>query len=153
MAAVWLGAATAQAQLAAAPNAAPTPASALTLLTVAVPCTDLARSIAFYTKGLGLTAAGRLDTPNATEAPLIFPGGGPGLLLVKSKAEGDSPPARGPLNRVILTVSDVKGLQARLAAAGYPLKSSPAAEPQHHVVVGVAEDPDGNLLELVQRTR
>jgi catechol 2,3-dioxygenase-like lactoylglutathione lyase family enzyme len=148
-AALCFGAGAAQAQPAATP--ALSPASAMSLLTVAVPSTDLARSTAFYVGGLGLTAAGRMETANATEAPLIFPGGGPPLMLIASKAPGAALPVRGMLNRVVLNVPDVKGLEARLAAAGYPAKRPPFEEPQHHIVVGVIEDPDGNVLELVQR--
>ena len=151
VAALCLGAATAQAQPAATPAPNPASASTMSLLAVAVPSTDLARSTAFYVDGLGLTATGRMEMANATEAPLIFPGGGPVLMLIKSKVPGPVLPVRGPQNRVVLNVPDVRGLAARLAAAGYPLKRPPSEEAQHHVVVGMAEDPDGNLLELVQR--
>ena len=142
-----LGATAAQAQ----PAGTAAPAATLSMLTVAVPSSDLPRSTAFYVRGLGLTAASPLVTPNATELPLIFPGGGPALMLIASKASGAALPVRGMMNRVVLNVPDVKGLLARLAAAGYPAKRPPFEEPQHHVVVGIVEDPDGNVLELVQR--
>jgi catechol 2,3-dioxygenase-like lactoylglutathione lyase family enzyme len=127
------------------------PAPALSLMASVVPSSDLGRSIAFYENGLGLKAAERLDTANATEAPLLFPGGGSILMLVKSKTDGAPLPVRGMYNRVVLSVPDVKALAARMEAAGYPLKRAPVAQAQHHVIVAIAEDPDGNMLELVQR--
>ena len=134
--------------LAAAPAArAEPPAPALSLLAAAIPSTDLARSTAFYTEGLGMKAAGRVG-PTAAEAPLLFPGGGAILMLVRQ--DGAAPPASP--KRVVLSTPDLAALAARLAAAGHPLKAAPHANPGLHVIVGMVEDPDGNVLELVQRT-
>jgi catechol 2,3-dioxygenase-like lactoylglutathione lyase family enzyme len=131
--------------------AMPPPPKALGLMSATFATTDLDRAIAFYTKGLGLTVAGRIENPAATEAPLLFPAGGPSLLLLKSKAP--APTAGGPprIGRVIVDVPDLKALADRLTAAGYPLAHPVAENPQHHVLVALVKDPDGNELELVQR--
>jgi catechol 2,3-dioxygenase-like lactoylglutathione lyase family enzyme len=133
-------------------NEAPPPVTALSMMASAVPCSDLERSIAFYTKGLGMTLGGRVEMASVTEAPLMFPGGGSDLILLKTKADGTPVPARGPLNRVILAVPDLKALEAQLTAAGYHLNAPIAEQRKYHVAVGQLEDPDGNHLELVQRT-
>jgi catechol 2,3-dioxygenase-like lactoylglutathione lyase family enzyme len=142
----------AQAQPTPAQNGGPPAVTALTLMSSAIPCSDLERSIAFYTKGLGMTEAGRNQAGNVTEAPLMFPGGGAYLILLHPNTEGTPLPARGMLNRVILAVPDLKALETRLTAAGYHLNGPINDMAKYHVAVGQMEDPDGNHLELVQRT-
>jgi catechol 2,3-dioxygenase-like lactoylglutathione lyase family enzyme len=121
------------------------------MMASSVPCSDLERSIAFYTNGLGMILAARLDMPSGTEAPLTFPGGGAYIVLFKPKAEGAPAAARGSLNRIILAVPDIVALEAKLVAAGYHLNAPIAQQPKYHVAVGQLDDPDGNHLELVQR--
>lgn len=137
---------TAQAQIA-APTAQPAP---MGLMSATFAVTDLDRAVAFYTQGLGLKTAGRIEHAEVTEVPLLFPAGGPSLLLIKSKT---APQAGGPprIGRVIVETPDLKALAAKLQAAGYPLAHPIAENVQHHVLVAVAKDPDGNELELVQR--
>jgi catechol 2,3-dioxygenase-like lactoylglutathione lyase family enzyme len=136
----------------AVPNTAGPPAvTAMTVMASAVACSDLDRSIAFYTMGLGMTLGGRLEMGAITEAPLILPGGGAYLMLIKPKNDGTPLPTRTMLNRVVLAVPDVKALETRLAAAGYHLDRPITEEPKYHVAVGLVRDPDGNQLELVQR--
>jgi catechol 2,3-dioxygenase-like lactoylglutathione lyase family enzyme len=144
--------AAARAQPAAAP-VMPTPPRAPSLMSATFAVTDLDRAIAFYTKGLGLKVAARIENPRATEVPLLFPAGGPSLLLIKAKSP--EPATGGPprIGRVIVDAPDLKALTQRLTGAGYALAQPLAENPQHHVLVALARDPDGNELELVQRPR
>lgn len=134
-----------------AQTAGPPPAKALGVMSATFATTDLDRSIAFYTKGLGLTAKAPMERKEVTEVPLIFPGGGMSLLLMKWKGDAASPHGKPRIGRLILNVPDIKALAAQLEAAGYPLQRPVAEQPQFHILVGLAEDPDGNQLELVQR--
>jgi lactoylglutathione lyase len=143
----------AQAQPAPSENAGPPAVTALTMMASAVPCSNLDRSVDFYTKGLGMTLGGRLEMGTVTEAPLMFPGGGAYLMLQNPKAAGTPLPPRSMLGRVILAVPDLKALEARLKSAGYHLKGPINEQPKYHVAVGMLEDPDGNAIELVQRTK
>ena len=149
--AAWLAGAGSAANAAPEASQSPPPVTALSMMGSALPCADLDRSIAFYTKGLGMTLAARIDNPMGTEAPLMFPGGGPYIVLFKPKGEGTPVGTHGALNRLILAVPDIKALEAKLNAAGYHLRAPIAQEPKYHVAVGQLEDPDGNHLELVQR--
>ena len=79
--AVLAGASTAQA----AAEDGPPPVASLSMMASTLPCSDLDRSIAFYTNGLGMTLAGRIEMPSGTEAPLRFPGGGAYIILFKPK--------------------------------------------------------------------
>ena len=65
-----------EAHAAPAGNESPPPVTALSMMASVLPCSDLDRSIAFYTNGLGMTLARRIDMPSGTEAPLMFQGHG-----------------------------------------------------------------------------
>lgn len=121
------------------------------ILTAAFLVSDIDRSLAFYTKGLGLTAPVRLNHPGAVEVPLVFPAGGPSLLIEQHM----SPPAGEMVGQghVALEVSDLRALESRLEAAGYPLSVPITERPKEHVLIAKVKDPDGNQVELVQRPR
>src|SRR3974377_151734 len=72
----------------------PPPVTTLAMMASVIPSSDLERSIAFYTKGLGMTLAGRIENPSGTEAPLQFPGAGAYIILFKTKT-AHSEPAHG----------------------------------------------------------
>lgn len=147
-AALGLGAGQASAE----PAVPPVPA-AMKMMSATFAVTDLDRAVDFYVKGLGLQAVRRIENPGNTEVPLLFPGGGLSLLLIKSKAPAAAAGQPPRVGRVILDVPDARALEARLTAAGYPLRHAVVENPHHHVLVGLAADPDGNELELVQRPR
>ena len=134
------------------PAAMPSPPGAIKLMSATFASTDLDRAIAFYTTGLGLKVAARIENPSNSEVPLLFPGGGMSLLLIKSKGGAGATPGGPPrVGRVIVDVPDLRALAAQLEAAGYPLRTPVIDNKQHHVMVAVVVDPDGNELELVQR--
>lgn len=147
-----LSAAVALTSGAAAQVQSPPPQPAPTrILSAAFLVSDIDRSLAFYTRGLGLTAPVRLNHPGAVEAPLVFPGGGPTLLLEQHMA-----PPPGELvgqGHVALEVSDLRALENRLRAAGYSLSVPITERPKEHVLIAKVKDPDGNQVELVQRPR
>lgn len=145
-----LAAAVAPAQTPAASNPGPPAVTSLSMMASVLPCSDLDRSIAFYTKGLGMTLSARIEMPSGTEAPLAFPGGGSIIMLFKPKVEG-APAPQPSLHRLVLAVPDLKALETKLIGAGYHLKAPIAEQAKYHVAVGQLDDPDGNHLELVQR--
>lgn len=132
---------------------APPAANGVALMSTSLPSSDLDRSIAFYTKGLGMTVAGRMEMGSVVEVPINFPGGGANLILQHPKSDGTPLPVRGALSRIILIVPDLKALAVQLNAAGYALTGKINEMPQYKVAVAQLEDPDGNHLELVQRTQ
>jgi predicted enzyme related to lactoylglutathione lyase len=151
-AALALAGAAAYAQPAPPTNDAGLPqVKALTLMASAIPSSNLDRSIAFYTKGLGMTLGGRVEMGSVTEVPIMLPGGGSYLMLQQPKAAGTALTPRGPLNRIILNVPDLKALVARLSAAGYKINGTVRENAQYRVAIAMLQDPDGNYIELVQR--
>jgi len=127
------------------------PGRALTMLGTAIPVLNLDRSLEFFTKGLGLQATPRRDVGEVVEEPLMFPGGGPYLILLWHKAPKATIASAPDTQRVILDVPDLKALASRLEANGYRLKGPISDNPQHHISVAHVDDPDGNHFELVQR--
>ena len=148
---LWSGIALAAEKAPAPEDTALPKVDAAVMMAAGVPSSDLDRSIAFYTKGLGMVSRGRIEMGSVTEAPLMFPGGGTYLMLLKPKQAGTAITPRGPLNRVILNVPDIEALAAQLTAAGYSLKGKINRLEAYTVAVGHVEDPDGNNIELVQR--
>jgi catechol 2,3-dioxygenase-like lactoylglutathione lyase family enzyme len=140
---------------------------------VNVNCSDLERSLAFYTDLIGLTPATR-TTPESPQ-----PGGAFGLDQVQWDAwilKGDAgygslvldllewkvptptgrpagdPTATG-FNRLGFTTPDLDALHARLVAAGADVWSAPTAiefERGGGMRLFVCGDPDGTQLELVE---
>ncbi len=129
-------------------GAAEPPATGSIMFAVA-PTADPDRALAFYTKGLGMTQIRRTDHGAFTESSFTWPGEKSGIMLTYSKAGAAPNQARGMSNRLVLTVRDLRALAARLAAAGYPLRQ-PLRELPGNAIIGFAEDPDGNMFELVQ---
>lgn len=127
--------------------AAPT-IKAMMLMAASVPCSDFERSMAFYTRGLGMTSA---QGAGPNEMALIFSGGGATLLLQKPRESVTPLPVRTGLSRLTLQVPDLKALGDRLAAAGFPLQGQISINTQYHVSIAQVQDPDGNQIELVQR--
>jgi methylmalonyl-CoA/ethylmalonyl-CoA epimerase len=119
----------------------------------AVPCTDLARSVAFYREKLGLPLIAQFSPPG-----LAFFALGDTRLLVD--AAGESKHAAGVL---YFRVADIHAAAQELRARGVPLDAEP------HVIYrdergtfGAAgeeewmaffHDPDGNVLALAARMR
>lgn len=131
--------------------AAPSARTSMRILSAAFLVSDIDRSLAFYTTGFGLSAPVRLNHPGSVEAPLVFPGGGPTLLL-----EQHNTPVPGELvgqGHIAVEVADLRAVASRLKAAGYGLSASIAERPKEHVLVAKVKDPDGNQVELVQRPR
>jgi lactoylglutathione lyase len=147
------GALSALSTLAAAQVPAHPATPGLRLLLTTFTSTDVDRSTAFYTKGLGLTAGRRIESAENTEVPLFFPVGGLGLMLTKPKAVDPQAAGSARIGHVVIDVADLPALAARLKAAGYPLVRPISDNPERHVQVALVRDPDGNELELIERSR
>lgn len=113
---------------------------------------DVARSVDFYERALGLTR--RFITPDASYAELET--GGTALAFA-SHAQArshlgaefqPSDPARPPLGfEVAFETSDVQAAYQLAVAAGATPIAAPNAKP-HGQVVAYVRDPDGVLVEL-----
>lgn len=112
--------------------------------TVRVFTHDITLARKFYARGLGLT--------EKTSGPgyALFATGGADLIL--EQVEEDDPESAGLVGRVAgfsFTVEDCVGTCRVLTGLGVDVVSAPELQPWGGVLAFV-EDPDGNVLTLVQ---
>jgi catechol 2,3-dioxygenase-like lactoylglutathione lyase family enzyme len=138
----------------AVPEPAPMTATAETqpsLIGAALRSTDLDRSIKYYTTGLGMVVARKINMGAVTEVFLAFEGklGQPGLIIFRDETPGKSPPVDhgNAASRVVLRMPDVAATATRLIAAGY---MAGEIHSNGNVKVLNIKDPDGYAFELAQ---
>jgi lactoylglutathione lyase len=135
---------------------APAPAGVsptLSVLSTGMRSSNLDRSIRFYTQGLSMTVLTTRDAGPVTEVIFGFQDSHerPGLMVFQKKGATDSSASVDHGNsemKVVLAVSDVAALAARLRAAGYAVGEIKESGPYKILWV---EDPDGYKYEIVQR--
>ena len=107
---------------------------------------DLTLARKFYARGLGLT--------EKTSGPgyALFATGGADLVL--EQVDGDDPESDGLAGRVAgfsFTVEDCVATCRKLVGVGVDVVGAPELQPWGGVLAFV-EDPDGNVLTLVQHS-
>lgn len=111
---------------------------------------DLDRSVTFY-EALGLTCTSRTEIPQAFEAIVERPDAGSKLQLARQK-DNDGPVELGTAFwKLYVNTTDIAGLFEKATAAGATVDSSPGRLDRWPVTVAFVRDPDGYLVELVQR--
>ena len=112
--------------------------------------TDLDRSVGFY-EALGLACTSRTEIPQAFEAIVENPAGGSKLQLAWQKDQD------GPLDlgtgfwKLYVDTRDMAATFAAGQAAGAVVDSAPERLDRWPVTVAFLRDPDGYLVELVER--
>jgi len=107
---------------------------------------DLALARRFYSRGLGLS-----ETTTGPGYALFVTGGAD---LVLEEVAADDPESEGLVGRVAgfsFTVEDAVATCRALVAIGVEVISAPSMQPWGGVLAFI-EDPDGNVLTLVQHT-
>ena len=111
---------------------------------------DLDRSVGFY-EGLGLTCTSRTEIPQAFEAIVQNPATGSSLQLARQK-DHDGPVTLGTAFwKLYVNTADVAALFERATAGGATVESAPERLDRWPVTVAFVRDPDGYLVELVER--
>src|SRR5207237_10882596 len=105
----------------------------------------------------GTQDVNRLESPRGTETA-----GDVGATIDAAKAHKsepvvlmhrDSDDLKDPIAHVILNVKDMAATVAAIKAAGGSMAGDPRPFRNSGVVIGIAIDPAGNRLELIQRPR
>jgi len=109
----------------------------------------------FYHEAFGMQEVSRVENPGGTEVFVNF-----GATVEAAKANKnpqmilfhrDSDDVKDPIAHVILNVKDVAATVAAIKAAGGSMAGDPRPFRNTGVVIGIAIDPAGNRLELIQR--
>jgi len=127
----------------------------VTLNSVRIGAKDTVALAKFYQAAFGMQEVNRID---AQGGPEIFVNFGATVDAAKAnKSEPivimhrDSDALNDPIAHVILNVKDMAATVAAIKAAGGSMSGEPRPFRNTGVVIGLATDPAGNRLELIQR--
>ena len=127
----------------------------VTLNSVRIGAKDSVALAKFYQAAFGMQEVNRIDTPGGPEVFVNF-----GATVDAAKANKsepivimhrDSDDLKDPIAHVILNVKDMTATVAALKAAGGSMTGDPRPFRNTGTVIGIAIDPAGNRIELIQR--
>jgi len=116
---------------------------------------DPAALAKFYEAAFGMFETNRISVPGGAEIFVNF-----GATADEAKANKstpivishrDSDDIKDPIAHLILNVKDMTATVAAIKAAGGSMAGDPRAFGNTGIMIGIAIDPAGNRLELIQR--
>ncbi len=111
---------------------------------------DLQRSIDFYTRVLGMTYIATYTTEAMDEALLRFAAGGAAVVLMHYTDGSDHNYRDNPV-KLVIRVADPAVTAECIRAEGLEIVREPGPIPElGNLVVGLAKDPDGYVVELLK---
>jgi predicted enzyme related to lactoylglutathione lyase len=127
----------------------------VTLNSVRIGAADTVALARFYQSAFAMQEVNRIGTPGGPEIFVNF-----GATVDAAKANRslpivimhrDSDVAKDPVAHVILNVTDMAATVAAIKVAGGSIDGEPRPFGTSGVVIGIAVDPAGNRIELIQR--
>jgi len=127
----------------------------VTLNSVRVGAQDTAALAKFYEAAFGMQEVNRITVPGGAEIFVNF-----GATVDEAKANKsepivithrDSDDLKDPIAHVILNVKDMTATVAAIKAAGGSMAGEPRAFGNTGIMIGIAIDPAGNRIEMIQR--
>ena len=127
----------------------------VSLNSVRIGAKDTTAVAKFYGAAFGMQEVNRIDTPGGPEIFVNF-----GSTTDAAKANKnepivimhrDSDDVKDPIAHVILNVKDMAATVADIKAAGGTMAGDPRPFRNTGIVIGIAIDPAGNRVELIQR--
>ncbi len=127
----------------------------VTLNSVRIAAKDTVAVAKFYEAAFGMQEVNRIDVPGGPEVFVNF-GATPDAARANKGApvvimHRDSDEAKDPIAHVIFNVTDMNATVAAVKAAGGSMTGDPRPFRNTGVVIGIALDPAGNRIELIQR--
>lgn len=110
----------------------------------------------FYESAFGLKEVNRIKLPGAVEIMMNF---GDTVEAAKSNQGAQivvmhrERPLKDAVPHVILNVSDVNATAEAVKAAGGMMRGAPREFGKTGIYIGIAIDPAGNLIEMIQRPK
>jgi predicted enzyme related to lactoylglutathione lyase len=127
----------------------------VTLNSVRVGAKDTAALAKFYQAAFGMQEVNRIDAPGGPEVFVNF--GATKDTAKANKSEPivimhrDSDDIKDPIAHVILNVKDMAATVAAIKTAGGSMAGDPRPFGNTGVLIGIAIDPAGNRIEMIQR--
>src|SRR5437763_128169 len=126
----------------------------VTLNSVRIAAKDTVAVAKFYESAFGMHEVNRIDVPGGPE---VFVNFGATVDAAKANKAGpvvimhrDSDDVKDPIAHVIFNVTDMNATVAAIKAAGSTLTGDPRPFRDTGIVIGIAIDPAGNRVELIQ---
>jgi predicted enzyme related to lactoylglutathione lyase len=127
----------------------------VTLNSVRVGAKDSVAIAKFYQAAFGMQEVNRINSPAGPEVFVNFGATTDSAKANKSEPivimHRDSDDLKDPIAHVILTVKDMTATVAAIKAAGGSMAGDPRPFGNTGIVIGIAIDPAGNRIELIQR--
>jgi predicted enzyme related to lactoylglutathione lyase len=127
----------------------------VTLNSVRIAAQDTVALAKFYQTAFGMQEVNRINAPGGPEIFVNF--GATSDVAKSNKSEPivimhrDSDEVKDPIAHVILNVKDMSATVAAIKAAGGSMAGDPRPFGNTGIVIGIAMDPAGNRIELIQR--
>jgi predicted enzyme related to lactoylglutathione lyase len=127
----------------------------VTLNSVRIAAANTVALAKFYQAAFGMQEVNRIDVPAGPEIFLNFGATVEAAKASKSPAivimHRDSDATTDPIAHVILNVTDMAATVAAVKAAGGTTDGDPRPFRSTGTIIGIAVDPAGNRVELIQR--
>jgi predicted enzyme related to lactoylglutathione lyase len=127
----------------------------VTLNSVRVGAKDTVALAKFYQTAFGMQEVNRINSPGGPEIFVNFGSTPDAAKANKSEPivlmHRDNDDLKDPVAHVILNVKDMTATVAAIKAAGGTMTGDPRPFGNTGVVIGIAIDPAGNRIELIQR--
>src|SRR5215831_132078 len=127
----------------------------VTLNSVRIGAKDTVATAKFYQAAFGMQEVNRIDAQGGPEVFVNFGATTDAAKANKSEPivimHRDSDDQKDPIAHVILNVKDMNATAAAIKAAGGSMTGEPRPFRNTGIVIGIAIDPAGNRLELIQR--
>src|SRR5579871_3900702 len=127
----------------------------VTLNSVRIGAKDTVALAKFYQASFGMQETNRIESPGGPEVFVNFGATTEAAKGNKSQPivimHRDSDDVKDPIAHVILNVKDMTATVAALKAAGGSMAGDPRPFRNTGIVIGIAIDPAGNRIELIQR--
>jgi predicted enzyme related to lactoylglutathione lyase len=127
----------------------------VTLNSVRVGAKDSVALAKFYQAAFGMQETNRIESPGGPEVFVNF--GATADVAKANKSEPivimhrDSDDLKDPIAHVILNVKDMTATVAAIKAAGGSMAGDPRPFGKTGIMIGIAVDPAGNRIEMIQR--
>jgi predicted enzyme related to lactoylglutathione lyase len=122
---------------------------------VRVAAKDTVALAKFYESAFGLQEINRIETPAGPEVFVNFGATPEAAKASKSKEivlfHRDSDDLKDPIAHLIFNVKDMAATVAAVKAAGGTMAGDPRPFGKTGIVIGIAIDPAGNRIEMIQR--
>ena len=127
----------------------------VTLNSVRVGAQDTAALAKFYQSAFGMFEVNRINVPGGAEIFVNFGATADAAKANKSEpiviTHRDSDDVKDPIAHIILNVKDMTATVAAIKAAGGSMAGDPRPFGNTGIVIGIAIDPVGNRIEMIQR--